>query len=267
MPDFEFMWRPQDQSFILMIDKEEDFSSADLITIETELNQIKASGLKPDIRYYWKVVGVKCYTREDSPVWWFELKDVSLPGAAQLVRPEDLSTNMPMLGIVFEWETTSYTDNYLFQLSAHNGFSNINESINIQHKNNDNITYTLENTLECDKTYYWRVISSNEFGTTNSKINSFDTEPCTGIAIDDFSKNSVITPNPATYYLEIAIPPLERGSGGVTPVVRVFNVLGVEVMTASIHPMTQSHRMNIESLPTGVYFVQIGSRVQRFVKM
>jgi len=76
-----------------------------------------------------------------------------------------------------------------------------------------------------------------------------------------------ISPNPATDYIVVDIPPLERGLVGVTPVVKLFNVLGVEVMTASIHPTTQSHRMNIESLPPGVYFVQIGSRVQRFVKI
>jgi len=83
-----------------------------------------------------------------------------------------------------------------------------------------------------------------------------------------YNNDILISPNPVTDYLEIAINNVIL-SEAKNPVlnVKVFNVLGVEVMAASIHPMTQSHRMNIENLPPGVYFVQIGSRMQRFVKM
>jgi hypothetical protein len=40
-----------------------------------------------------------------------------------------------------------------------------------------------------------------------------------------------------------------------------------EVFSESIHPMTVSHRMNIESLSSGVYFIRIGDKVEKFVKM
>jgi len=103
----------------------------------------------------------------------------------------------------------------------------------------------------------------------SEKIKIWKVPDITDVAEQDFPAEVelIISPNPATDYVEVAIPLLERGLGGVAPVVRVFDVLGIEVMTASIHPMTQSHRMNIESLPPGVCFVQSGSRVQRFVKM
>ena len=83
--------------------------------------------------------------------------------------------------------------------------------------------------------------------------------------------SSMLYPNPATDYVEIVIPSLEQGVGGVAPVVRVFNVLGVCVITlppAPLHSREGSKvRLDVSHLPHGVYFVQIGSRVQRFVKM
>jgi len=84
-------------------------------------------------------------------------------------------------------------------------------------------------------------------------------------------ENIIISPNPATNYIGIAIPPLEKGSGGVAPVVKVFNVLGVCVITSPPAPLHSGEGskvwLDVSHLPTGVYFVQIGNRVCRFVKM
>ena len=49
--------------------------------------------------------------------------------------------------------------------------------------------------------------------------------------------------------------------------VQIFDVFGIEVMSEPIHPMTSSHRMNIERLLQGVYFIRIGNEVVKFVKM
>jgi hypothetical protein len=55
--------------------------------------------------------------------------------------------------------------------------------------------------------------------------------PTTAQYVSDICNNSIaIFPNPASDYIEINIPPLERGLGGVAEVVRVYNVLGVEVL-------------------------------------
>jgi hypothetical protein len=37
-------------------------------------------------------------------------------------------------------------------------------------------------------------------------------------------------------------------------------------MEAAIHPMTGSHRMNIEYLPSGIYSLRCGSQAKMFVK-
>jgi len=108
----------------------------------------------------------------------------------------------------------------------------------------------------------------------NSKIYKY-TRPTTSVA-EENTNTFTLSPNPATDYIEISIPPLERGLGGVAPVVRVFDVLGIEhpVSTMSFlrkqeSPVNDSSiiRLDVSHLPPGVYFVQIGSRVQRFVKI
>ncbi|MCO5251452.1 MAG: T9SS type A sorting domain-containing protein [Candidatus Kapabacteria bacterium] len=75
-----------------------------------------------------------------------------------------------------------------------------------------------------------------------------------------------IFPNPASEYITITKP-----SEGFEPSevsgVQIFNTLGECVLKESIHPMTPSHRMNVEHLPSGVYYLRIGSRTQMFVKM
>ena len=76
-----------------------------------------------------------------------------------------------------------------------------------------------------------------------------------------------ISPNPAGEYIEIALssPRLKPWVTGVDAI-KIFNLLGECMINESIHPMTPSHRMNIESLPAGLYFVRVGDWVGRFVK-
>jgi len=54
----------------------------------------------------------------------------------------------------------------------------------------------------------------------------------------------------------------------VAPVVRVYDVLGVPVNTPPVPLFLEgeSLRLDVSNLPPGVYFVQSGSRVSRFVK-
>ena len=73
-------------------------------------------------------------------------------------------------------------------------------------------------------------------------------------------------PNPAEDYIEISISDI-----GASPIssrkVQIFDILGIEVMFESIHTMTLSHRINVSGLPTGVYYIKIGDRVEKFLKM
>ena len=76
-----------------------------------------------------------------------------------------------------------------------------------------------------------------------------------------------VFPNPAYDFITIQLSNKELQLFASEDKVQIFDVLGIEVMSESIHPMTGSHRMNVEKLPAGVYFIRIGNKVEKFVKM
>ena len=77
----------------------------------------------------------------------------------------------------------------------------------------------------------------------------------------------ILSPNPATDFITINHQPTEGFNPSVGSVVEIYDMLGVKVISEPIHPMTSSHRMNVEKLPAGLYFIKIGDRVEKFVKM
>jgi len=85
-----------------------------------------------------------------------------------------------------------------------------------------------------------------------------------------------LTPNPAGDYIEITFDNvilkerqrLNRPSLNV----QVYNVLGVEVLSASYTPSVllsngENIRLDVSGLSTGIYFVHVGGEVLKFVKI
>ncbi len=82
---------------------------------------------------------------------------------------------------------------------------------------------------------------------------------------DDFQ----ISPNPAVEYIEISV-----GAQGNVPDNRIFNVFGEtienfsELLNNSQFSIPNSQlRIDVSGLPSGVYFVRMGDRVRKFVKL
>ncbi|MBX3042829.1 MAG: T9SS type A sorting domain-containing protein [Candidatus Kapabacteria bacterium] len=75
----------------------------------------------------------------------------------------------------------------------------------------------------------------------------------------------VLFPNPTSDFITIQTSEVLETSE--VSKIQIFDVLGIKVMSESIHPMTSNHRMNVKKLPAGVYFIRIGTRVEKFVKM
>jgi hypothetical protein len=88
------------------------------------------------------------------------------------------------------------------------------------------------------------------------------------ISVDDeLPKSFSISPNPAEEYIEISglnkgLQPLVHGQE-----IKIYNLLGECVLSSPIHPMSSRHRMYIESLPPGIYFIRLGDFVGRFLKI
>ncbi len=84
---------------------------------------------------------------------------------------------------------------------------------------------------------------------------------------DKNNDGMLIYPNPAAEYIEIKIDRWSPSLRWTPSELIIFNSIGECVLTEPIHPMTRSHRMNIEGLPAGAYFVKCGTDVKMFVKM
>ncbi len=99
----------------------------------------------------------------------------------------------------------------------------------------------------------------------------------TGLNSYDFEIESTkiisISPNPATDFIEISYSPsIKRGQGGVSVNgVRIFNIFGEEISTPSLlrnaTPQEGNLRIDVSSLSPGVYFVRVGEKVGKFVKI
>jgi len=86
--------------------------------------------------------------------------------------------------------------------------------------------------------------------------------------IKDFNTMEIdISPNPATDFITIDLERCATLQKCGTSIVEIYDVMGVLLHTDTIHPLTSSHRMNIEHLSPGVYFLKIGVKVEKFVKM
>jgi photosystem II stability/assembly factor-like uncharacterized protein len=82
-----------------------------------------------------------------------------------------------------------------------------------------------------------------------------------------YTSPTTLSPNPASDYIEILSPPLERGLGGVA----IFDLLGMEITTPNLIPTLSEGegvvRLDVSHLSPGVYFVRVGDVVRKFVKM
>jgi len=91
---------------------------------------------------------------------------------------------------------------------------------------------------------------------------------CGLLSVNTYSEQDVfITPNPARDYVEINVSTLERGPKGMS----VFDALGFEQSTSVNYVDTSccgGHvRIDVSSLSPGVYFVRVGGRMYKFVKL
>ncbi|OGU59585.1 MAG: hypothetical protein A2X64_04180 [Ignavibacteria bacterium GWF2_33_9] len=89
---------------------------------------------------------------------------------------------------------------------------------------------------------------------------------------DDVNKTIAVYPNPASDYFTLNITPFfEEGVRECS--VSIFDVFGNKVLTVAIDYNIETQnfvslqKIDISTLPAGVYFIQIGEIVQKFVKI
>jgi len=130
-----------------------------------------------------------------------------------------------------------------------------------------NIKYNFPDSISISRVF----VSKKGYMFIGTTQNGVYRSTSTIVGIDDAKRSTdiIITPNPAIDYIEINLN--NHTLKGVVEIVRVFDLLGVSVITSPPAPLHSGEgskvRLDVSHLPPGVYFVQIGSRVQRFVKI
>jgi photosystem II stability/assembly factor-like uncharacterized protein len=137
-------------------------------------------------------------------------------------------------------------------ISSDNGTTWIDAKISGYVRSNSNgLTILNElNPLSGNKPVYYKFNKLSDVQTNNQNDGEF-----------------YISPNPALDFIEIPYPPLERGSGGVN--IKIYNVFGQNVSTpvcSAATPASGGQRIDVSGLAPGMYFVQIGDKVQKFIK-
>ena len=77
--------------------------------------------------------------------------------------------------------------------------------------------------------------------------------------------NTIVYPNPASDFITITLSNKELQHFATGDKVQIFNVLGIEVGQSPL--VDGINRIDVSYLISGVYFIRIGDKVEKFVKM
>ena len=161
-------------------------------------------------------------------------------------------------------DTVKNGNNYYYGMGHQKNYSVFTIEFS-KRKDFKNIEFTRKGTEAYDikftnnDLYFWRLRSERQDTICYSEVRSFYVEDVN--LVKEEKDIFGITPNPATNFITINLQPSE-GS-----MVEIYDMLGVKVISELIHQMTSRHLMNIENLSAGLYFIKIGSRVEKFVKI
>jgi photosystem II stability/assembly factor-like uncharacterized protein len=89
------------------------------------------------------------------------------------------------------------------------------------------------------------------------------------VSVEENSKRSneiVVTPNPATDFIEISVinPMLKHGVEYLD--IKILNIYGQTVLSVGVQNL-EPLRVDVSGLATGIYFVRIGDKVSKFIKL
>ena len=107
----------------MKVSRDSDFSSVDKFYSNLSYSSKKISSLSRGTKYYWKVRAHNDFGYSNwSSTWSFTTKDIELPDPPALLSPAYNATNQST-ALTFDWESTSNTTKYLWQISRYSDFS------------------------------------------------------------------------------------------------------------------------------------------------
>jgi len=250
----------------------EIYENDSLIFFETNINDTVFQMLMPNSNYSWRVRAKNELGEGDwSEIWYIKKddKDIELPQQVILLFPEDNSKISETYVKLIWLHTSPDVINYQLKISE-------NDLIIITEFSLTDTIYVFDN-IKQNYYYTWQVraINSSGVGPWSNLWKFYHKEIINFIDFRIIENRIILSPNPAFDYIEVDLNNLMLSEvKNIEFNVRVYNVLGMEVLKTTIQSLrdtlpklgVEMIRIDISGLPPGVYFVQIGSRVQRFVK-
>ncbi len=239
-------------SYAVEYSENEDFTNAVKVSSSTTTAKVV---LKANTTYYWHVRGKNSSNQEFydwSETWHFTTSD-GIP-AVVLTSPSDKTTDTKTT-LTLEWEKREEAASYQVELSTTSDFSSK------QQKSSTVTSYQFSNLLY-DTEYFWRVraINGSLIGDW-SEVWSFTTEQDKS-GVSDAVKHQVnIYPNPASGDIII-----DCSNNDFIPT-EIHSMLGEMSMQISDTSPFSKTKVDISSLPSGVYIIHFKNDSNRFSKV
>jgi choice-of-anchor B domain-containing protein len=174
----------------------------------------------------------------------------ALPAATNQTAPAENASGMA-LQTYFAWSAVPGADSYKLQVADDLAAFDAN----ILHSANTAATsFTLSNNLTPSTTYYWRVTSKNDCGSTASAIRTFTTEGVN--ATGSLAGNALtIYPNPASEQIIVqSLAPMTEAA-----IVSLASPMGQQVLVRQLAAGAMGLSLPVGELPAGIYTLKIAS--------
>ena len=216
------------------------------------------SGLAPFTEYWWRVSS----TNGTETLW-------SAPAKFRTKMPF-ISTSSPDCGAMEQefnvncsWASVKGAEYYRIIISIDPAFADNN----IEYEGITGTSFEVSD-LEELTMYYWKVqpYRTDETGGWSNVCN-FKTKKSTSVRYSE-ERGIWIKPNPTTDFITITLSNKGFQPFATTDKVQIFDVLGIEIkdLTPALSK-GEGVRIDVSHLPKGVYFIRIGDKVEKFVKM
>ncbi len=236
----------------------EDFSSTVMDISDIQFTFVSYT-LLTNSKYYWRVRAIDSLTREWSEVWNF-VTIPNVPVAFNLLSPPDKSVRQEF-NPTFRWTNAGMSVQYTVLIG-----SDPNVTTNLQEFTTTNEYLTVS--LNPNLTYYWTVKAKNYSGTSYSKeVWSVKTGTILDVAqLNENEPGITIEPNPVQDILTIQLSESLKLSESAK--LEIYSTLGLKMYSvgAGSKPAHEL-KIDVSSLPAGMYFVRIGELVQKFMKI
>ncbi|MBX3044370.1 MAG: aryl-sulfate sulfotransferase [Ignavibacteriae bacterium] len=220
-------------------------------------NELNYSNLEYGTLYY---VRIAASNDSSKSLWSKPLKFTTELESPLITFPAKGSINVPKDGTI-TWVLQNNIHRYHLQIATDENFEGvISELSNFDY---EFYNYSLENNTK----YFVRVKSFNDTNSSRwSDIVEFTTQnPSSVEESNDLFVN--IFPNPSSDFITIRLSDIGLQPFARAEKVQLFDMLGLEVMSVWIGLDLSTQRIDVSHLPAGVYFIRIGNKVEKFVKM